>query len=304
MPGLLAPFTMDLTNQKVIVGGWRAFAEATGVNKKEPVENFDWIPSESDKFYYNDLRAALDAVEGSREWLKDYVYDKNKEPYPYSCEIGEKVSKAMSGGHSGASGSAILSCYRSALKDWDTFVFKTKEHVGLKAYKEQQIPLWKVRSLLDKCHIWISTEDEEMRVFLQNMLFTECAKLCLTGMHVPEIRATLCYIEKDLTIIQLEDDKKKAEQDHQDLMGSIEFLYEHPIRWFDTPQGCSLRPGHPKNITKRAIAEMEAKFPGYNQHIENVLVAMGSPRKPMASSWDDEGRAAWNGFLKSQKVLA
>jgi len=294
---------MDLSNKKIIVGGWPAFAEATGVNKKEPVENFDWMPSESDKFYYTDMRAALDAVEGSREWLKNYVFDKNKESYPYTCSMAQEVSKAMSDKHSGASGSSMLSHYRSALKDWDTFVLKTKEYVGLREYKQQQIPLWKVKSLLDKCRILLGTEDEEMRDFLEQMLLPECAKLCLSGMDVVEIMAILCFIEGDLEGIELEDNRKKGEEEHKDLMDSIEFLYEHPIRWFDGPSGCSLRPVHPTYITQRAIAEMEAKCPGYIKHIENVLFAMGSPRKPKVSSWNEAGREEWASFLRAKKVI-
>ena len=292
---------MDLTNKKIIIGGWPAFAKANGVNNKEPLENFDWMPSESDKFYYTDLRKVLDSVEGSREWLKNYVAEKKK--MSYSCDMGQKVLLAMDRSHSGASSSSLLSYYRYALKEWDTFVLKTKERVALKAYKEQQIPLWKVRSLIDKCKIWFDTDEQEMRSFLEKMLLTECAKLCLAGMDMPDIRATLLFIEKDLEAIQLEDNKKMAEEEHHCLMGCIEFLYEAPIRWFDTPSGCSLKPVHPTNITKRAIAEMEAKFPGYDKHIENVLVAMGSPRKPKVDYWTKEGAAVWNAFLKAQKVI-
>lgn len=300
---------MDISNKKIIVGGWPAFAEATGVNKKEPMENFDWIPSESDKFYYNDMRAALDSVEGSRAWLKDYVFDKKRESYPYNSEIGQKLIQAMSKKHSGASCSAIITYYKAALNDWDTFVFKTKKYQGRKEFKEQQIPLWKVRSLMDKCHVWLINDDKEMRPFLEEKLFTECAKLCLAGMGVVEIRATLVFIERDLMEIQLEEEKQKAEVEHTDLMGSIEFLYENPIRWFDTPSGCSLRPVHPTRITKRAMAEMEAKFPGYDKHIENVLVAMGSPRKPSYGGgaggiFSKQGRETWDTFLRQQKVIA
>jgi hypothetical protein len=298
------PSTMELTNKKIIVGGWPAFAEASGVNKKEPVENFDWMPSESDKFYYTDMRAALDAVEGAREWLKNYTFDKNKESYPYTCSMAQQVSKRMSQMHSGASGSCILSSYRHALKDWDTFVLKTKESVGLRAYKNQQVPLWKIRQIIDDCRTWISTGDLSEKKEIAEKILADCASLCLTGMEIPEIRSSLLLLEIDLNIIILEDHKKRVEEKHNDLMGSIEFLYEQPIRWFDGPSGCSLSPVHPTFITKRAMDEMEAKFPGYDKHIENVLVAMGSPRKPKVSAWSKEGYGEWTSFLKGQKVIA
>jgi hypothetical protein len=300
---------MDLSNKKIIVGGWPAFAEANGVNKKEPVETFDWIPFESDKFYYNDMRAALDLVEGSREWLKAYTFDKAKEKHAFSSEIANNLIQAMWDGHSGSSGASMMWNYKRALNDWDHFVFKTKEYEGLRSFKCQQIPMWKVKSLQDKCNIWLSTEEESMKDFLGNILLEECAKLCLAGMDVPEIMATLMFIERDLLEIQANDEKKKAEERHCDLMESLEFLYEHPIRWFDTPSGCTLMPRHPTQITRRAIAEMEAKFPGYDKHIENVLFAMGSPRKPSYGDgaggiFSKEGRAIWDDFLRRQKVIA
>jgi len=299
---------MDLSNNKIIVGGWPAFAEANGVNKKEPAETFEWMPSESDKFYYNDMRNALDLVEGSREWLKAYTFDKAKEKYAFSSEIASNLIKAMSAGHSGGSGSCMLWNYKRALNDWDQFVFKTKEYEGLRSFKSQQIPLWKVKSLLAKCQTWLSTEEESMKDFLGNILLEECAKLCLAGMDVPEIMATLLYIQGDLEEIEIADKQKIAEKKHADLMDCIEFLYEHPIRWFDTPSGCTLLPCHPSRITARAITEMEAKFPGYDKHIENVLVAMGSPRKPAYNNeaggiFSKEGRETWESFLKQQRVI-
>jgi hypothetical protein len=300
---------MDLSNKKIIVGGWPAFAEASGVNEKEPVETFDWIPSESDKFFYNDMRTALDSVEGSREWLKAYVFDEARDSFPYNTEIGRKIVEAMSNHHSGASASCILVNYSAALKDWDTFVLKIKVYQGKKEFKRQQVPYEVVTSILDLCKAWLSHEGPSPRdQGIQDEIFMRCAMLGLSG-KVTEIRSILLAIQKDYEELIAEEKRVYEEEKHGALMESIKFLYKVPIRWFDTPSGCTLMPSHPTRITRRAMAEMETLFPGYDKHIENVLVAMGSPKKPSYTNgaggiFSNEGREVWEEFLRQQKVIA
>lgn len=300
---------MDLSNKKIIIGGWPVFAEAIGVNKKEPVENFGWMPSESDKMAYEDLRAALDKVEGSREWLKNYT--KKNDEYLFHDEIGSKVSKAVTSDHSAASFTGLMWCYKRALNDWDNFVFKAKEYQGLREFKAQQVPLWKIRNILSDCNEWLAAQgrdDTEKVDALKTKIITDCASLCITGMHVLEIRLNLLELQDDLEEINYQEEMKKAEDRHLDLMGSIEFLYKNPIRWFDTPSGCSLNPCHPTHITKRAMTEMEGKFPGYKKHIENVLLAMESPRKPAYNNgtggiFSKAGYHVWDNFLREEDVM-
>jgi hypothetical protein len=296
---------MALSNKRIIIGGWKAFAEEAGVNKKEPMENFDWLPSEEDKMYYNDMRAALDKVEGSRDFVKNYVYVKGT--LPFGGTIGNALANASSVGHSGASASSILWSYQNALKDWDNFVFKTKEYKGLREYKSLQVPIWQVENLLMDCHAWIVDSDWHPAdaAELEKTIKLECAKLCLTG-TVREIKAILTEILEDLNAIELNENIKKNERQHTELLESLEFLYENPIRWFDTPSGCTLSPRHPTYITEKAMTDMEKKTPGYKKHIENVLVAMGSPRKPSYTDhgiFSVKGTEMWNAFLKEQKVI-
>jgi hypothetical protein len=269
---------MDQSNKRIIVGGWKAFAEEVGVNKKEPVENFDWIPSEEDKMYYNDMRIALDTVEGSRDFVKNYVYVKGT--LSFGGPIGNALAKASSVGHSGASASAILWSYQNALKDWDTFVFKTKEHESLREYKKQQVPIWQVENLLMECNACISDTHWHPAdaAELEEKIKLECAKLCFTG-TIREIKIVLEEILNDLNTIQHNEDIKRANQQHNDLLESLEFLYEHPTRWFDTPDGCRLSPIHPNYISEISMADMEDKFPGYKKHIENILASMDSRKK-------------------------
>jgi hypothetical protein len=85
---------------------------------------------------------------------------------------------------------------------------------------------------------------------------------------------TLTPIKADLESFDQEEMKRREMDNHQNLIGCLEFLYEHPARWFDSSHGCNLMPGHPSNITPRAMDEMEAKYPGYKYHIAIVLSAM------------------------------
>ena len=295
---------MAFQSKKIIVGGWPAFAEQNGVHKKEPMETFDWIPSESDKFYYNDLRAALDKVEGSREWLKTYEYDEERDTYPFNSEIGCQLIMAMSDKHSGSSGSAMLLNYTMALKNWDSFVLRVKEFHGRREFKQQQIPYDAVNRILSECDEWLAGGrfglDAEK---VENNIFATCAMYGYAG-SVPEIKEVLRQIQMDYDKSRAEEKDKYEEDMHKELMSSIKFLYKNPIRWFDTVNGCYLHPGHPTKITKRAMDEMEVRIPGYKEHIKNVLIAMGSPIKPPVNYWDDSIMLQWQAFLKAHSIIA
>jgi hypothetical protein len=292
---------MDTSNKKIIVGGWPIFAEQTGVNKTEPYENFDWM-DESSKFDYNDCSYALNRFEGSREWLKNYTSKKHS--LSFSCEMGLNISSVMKTAHSGASFASLMWHYQYALNNWDKFVFETKKYKGLREFKHQQIQMWKANILLHECNEWLRAASVEKAQKIQMNILAECEKHSLTGLSVPEIKEVLVVIVADLEAIEAEDRRIQEEEDHRSLMGCLEFLYEVPIRWFDSPSGCSLKPVHPSRITKRAKAEMETKFPGYNDHIRNVLQAMSCSDKPEYYQMSNEKvRNSWEKFLREQEVI-
>jgi hypothetical protein len=293
---------------KIIAGGWPAFAEQTGVNKKEPVETFDWIASETDKFYYSDLCAALNTVEGSREWLKNYEFDEARDAYPFNSDIGRNLSAAMSKNHSGSSGYLTLTNYAMALRDWDSFVLRVKEFHGRMAFKDQQIPIDIVNSILESCNQWILHKDNsEKAKEIERCILLKCAIYGFTS-TVPQIQKVLEQIKNDYDAVQAEDGRRYEEARHKMLIGSLDFLYKNPIRWFDTPSGCTLSPSHPRRISERAMAEMELKHPGYSKHIDNVLLAMGSDRKPeyingAGGIFSSSGSQIWDRFLREEKVI-
>ena len=293
---------MDLSTKKIIIGGWPAFAEQAGVNKKEPFENFDWMDSYS-MSAYNDCNQAMNRFEGSREWLKNYTSEKRC--LPFNCAMGHNISGAMNTGHSGASFSLLMWHYKYALNNWDIFVFNSKQYEGRREFKRQQVPMWKVNHILWDCENWLKEDGvSEKAKALEVTIFTECTRLCLSGLSIPEIKAVLLIILADLEAIEAEDKRQREEEGHRSLMGCLEFLYEHPIRWFDGPSGCALKPVHPNRITKRAMEEMEIKFPGYNNHIERVLQAMSSSCRPQTSNFDAKGQKMWEDFLREQEIIA
>jgi hypothetical protein len=91
---------------------------------------------------------------------------------------------------------------------------------------------------------------------------------------VDEIQRVMTPLVAELDELSKEDAAREAERMHRNLIDSLEFLYEYPIRWFDTPNGCSLSPGHPISITSRAMDEMENKYPGYKNKIELIAMAI------------------------------
>lgn len=293
---------MDLSTKKIIIGGWPAFAEQTGVNKKEPFENFDWMDTYS-MSAYNDCNQAMNRFEGSREWLKNYTSEKRS--LPFHCVMGLNISGAMNTGHSGASFSSLMWHYKYALNNWDKFVFDTKKYEALREFKRQQVPIWKVNDILYQCEKWLNEDGaSEKAKSIEATILIDCAKLCLSGLTVPEIKIVLLVILDDLKAIEAEDKRVREEEEHRSLMGCLEFLYEVPIRWFDSPSGCALKPVHPSRITKRAKAEMETKFPGYNEHIRTVLQAMSCSDKPEYYQMSNEKvRNSWEKFLREQEVI-
>jgi hypothetical protein len=268
-----APATVT-SAQKIIVGGWTAYSEEHGVNKKEPVETFDWLPPPHDAYAYTDLKNALDKVDGAREWLKAYT-KKNRHDYSFSEPIGHQIIPLLTVDHSGASATGLMWDYKRLLNDWDAWVFAKKRYSAMESYKKGQINLYTVDNLLWRCDQWLEQDGQgKQAISAENILKFECSKYNHQFTSVPDLKQILTLIKDDWDVIMEEDRKEYNEGVHHELIESIEFLYEHPSRWFDSPRGCGLSPGHPSRITERAMTEMEAKYPGYKDHITAVLRAM------------------------------
>ena len=196
------------THKKIILGGWRKFAEDAGVNKKEPLENFDWMPSH-DEYYYNDCHDALNKVDGAREWLKAYTWDEHDYSESFYCDMATSIGSQMSGGHTNASFIAIMWSYKAALNDWDAWVYETKNRIALADYKEKQVSLYTLREILRWCYNWykyaanpVSADAAEIALNIQ----TKCSALGLSG-SIPEIQIELESIQGELQLLQALDEQ-------------------------------------------------------------------------------------------------
>ena len=218
----------------------------------EAPETFDWMTDPEMKKYLTDARAGLDSLEGSREWLKNYIAPKGR--LSYFDGIGPAIMRSFGSYHSGASGSFVGWKYKYLLNNWEEFVKKTKLQEARDAYYDRQITWSEVREYARK------TDFTEFRAKYPNNY---------TDDEIVELLLSLSseYYEKHVS-----EQAEEQERRFQDKLGVLEFLYEHPTRWDDYEGGCRLF-GLPSYISERMFVEMEKKIPGYRAHIDAIKEA-------------------------------
>ena len=284
------------TPKKFLLQGWKAFAEERGVNTKEEPETFAWCDS-YDRHYLEDCRAALEKVEGAKEWLKTYTC--GKKDYPFSTGLGPQI--ILDGGHSGASFTGTMWRYKYLLNNWDTYVYEQKKSVAVEAYRAITPPNYVYNRLVANCKLYLTKNSAQIYDLIMGDWSTYSPEAD-AAKTVDEIQRIMTPLAEELTELDKEDKAREAEKVHRDLIGSLEFLYENPSRWFDTMNGCSLVPGHPNRITPRALDEMEEMHPGYKHHIEMVKMAI-----PRLNSYSNTYRNDWSfmsKFMAEQGVVA
>jgi hypothetical protein len=309
----MCPFTMS--TPKILLDGWKGYAEKKDITKTEPMENFDWMDS-SIAYDYNDCRDALGKVDRARDWLKAYT---NTYP-PFSCEMA--VSIPLGSHHSGASAMSIFSSYRYLLNNWDTFVFATKKESALSEYKKK-IPCISVYySIVGNCSAYMNEGASETSPLYEEIL-NELSKYVepetMTSIRemgpkgVPWIHSTLAPLLDELKDIYAAEQKVRDDKKHRELIGCLEFHYKWPVRWFDSKAGSSLCPGHPSTISTKALDDMEVKYPGYRDHIYKVSNAIellrnmcnGFAEAPYTYGMNRAADAVFiDTYMKSQGIVA
>jgi len=210
---------------------------------KESKEDFSWHEQRKE---FENVRQALDKVEGSREWLKNFRGSFHDE------EAAELISHIDLSYHSGASLSIVLRMYQFVLSDWDGWVLAQKTRTLKDEYNAKQI-----------------TWDEVKRVLYYDPISEFKAKYQL-DINLKELIAQLTQIDVeykaayDAEMQRYEDERTKAQ------IGVLEHHYQYPSRWFDSTQGSSLA-GHPSRIEAKHIAEMEKRHPGYQEHLMLII---------------------------------
>ena len=258
-----------MSTRQILPGGWKKFSQDKEVEKKEPMENFDWMQHAYD---YKDCRSALDKVEGSREWLKNYTCEKGMS---FACEMA--MSIPLGGHHSGASATGILWQYKYLLNNWDEFVYMTKRNIALREYRSKVPEMYTFHYIMRDCVEYRKSHSADVRKSILDAL-ERCTSPALmeslSEMTVEQIEEFITPLYNEMKVFEDEDVKREEEKRHRDLMGCLKFHHEHPIRWFDTRDGSTLHPTHPSAITPKAMEEMEAANPGYKVHMAKVVNAM------------------------------
>jgi len=279
----------------ILVGGWTAFSDARGLKKKEAPEDFNWM-SPDQAFFYNDMRAALDATPGSREFLRSL-----KPEDPHRGSIMDSVENKLSPSHSGASSSSLLSCYRAALKDWDGWVFACKKDRLLREYKAKQIDFISLNTFY--CHlVYVGTPVSDEEGFKAAM---ERAQVTFSDGEKPvELRwddgaviKMVTTLLEELTVMRDAEEAKWKARRLKEQVEYLEWNLKHPSRWFWS------RDSHPRySIRPDEMAEMERLHPGYRHHIDLVCDHLNRLGLRAGWTWSKENSELLDTRLKELKI--
>ena len=122
---------------------WSVYSANLPLDVKEPVENFDWLPEE-EKRWFGDVKQALDAVPGSREWLVNEKIGRYQDAI-FITIFNHLKHKDL---HSGGSVTALFRSYANCLKDWNFWVRATKTRMERQKYERRQLPFHEVFALI------------------------------------------------------------------------------------------------------------------------------------------------------------
>lgn len=278
--------------------------------KKEPMEDFSWMARQestfnglswtiSNPFDYEDCRDALDRVEDSREYLKNYVAKEEGEGFNFSDPIGEKIR--LGDHHSGASYFSMLWMYKKLLNDWDGWVLAQKEWRAFQEYKKVQVVPGIITNLYYSAKEFLEGNRGRVPIVESELLATAAAH-GLNG-SIEEIYPILAHLfTEHMARLALEAEQARKYA-HQELIGGLKFKYMHPVRWFDTPWGSSISPTTPHYITEEAFVEMEGIYPGYRAHIQRVQSAMRQFSLPSGiTRYSRAGEEYTNDFLMRHQI--
>jgi len=276
-----------MSEKKVYIGGWKQFREDYGATRKEEMEDFSWMGvqtigicmnlwsseprpatfgDDSNRIYYEDCRDALARIEGAKEWLKDYV--KPEKGDSFDDAIGNQIH--LHSGHSGCSYYSILWSYKYLLNNWDDWVLKQKERDAMTHYRRMRVEPYAIAHLVGDIDQILKGVPPSCVYKSQEHILRRADAIGLEGKSIQEIHDICLQIMEENKEIRAKEEAEQNERQHQDLIGGLVFKYQNPSRWFDTVRGSTLFPVDPSYITQRAYVEMEAKYPGYRSHIQDI----------------------------------
>ena len=273
------------TQKTILLGGWKAFSETRGLAKKEDPETFGWI-AKDDAFWYEDMRAALDATPGSREFLRSLKPEESSRG-----PLVDTLQDKMSSSHSGASSSCLMGAYRGALKDWDGWVFATKRDKLMREYKEKQIDFISLMCFHNDL-VYIQkpvADDEGFKAAMEKakVTFSDGEKPVEVAWDGGAALRTVVTLLDELSEMRKEDQAKWAARRLKENVEYLEWNLKHPSRWFWT------KDRHPRySIREDEMAEMERLHPGYRRHMDLVCDNINHMGIRAQVPWSPENAAA------------
>ena len=281
------------TSTKILIGGWSAYSQAMSLDKKETPEDFSWM-SDDDNFFYTDMRAALDATPGSREFLSSLQPDDS-----HRGSISNAIQDKMSPFHSGASSSALVGSYRAAIRDWDAWVLATKRNIIMRKYKTEQIDFYSLIAFFNVLKSSISSEEKyEEALQTRSITFSDGEKPVAVSWQNGDALAILSTILAEQRMQKAEEDKQFRKRRFQERIEYREFNFKVPCRWFwpgeSDPQ---------YSITPEEMAEMEKSHPGYRGHIDLICRHLHRFGHRAGWKWDSEINTRLNASLVEVGII-
>jgi len=280
-------------SKKILIGGWTAYSQAMSLDKKEDPEDFAWM-SDDDKFFYTDMRAALDATPGSREFLRS-IQPEDSHRVPISDAIQDKMSPL----HRGASSSALVGSYRAALRDWDAWVFSTKRSTIMRKYKAEQMDFYSLIAFFNVLKFSVSSEEKYQEALqTRSITFSDGENPVAVSWENGDALAILSTILAEQQAQKAEEDEQWRKRRFQQGIEYLEFNFKAPCRWFWSGES------HPQySITQEEMAEMEKRHPGYRTHIDLVCRHLHSFGHRAGWKWDSEMNTRLNASLMEVGII-
>jgi len=225
------------------------FKVANGVNGKEEPETFQWM-NEGNRGDYEMAKVALDNLEGSREWLKNYTFDENSDSMPFSSGLGLRLLGNFGDHHSGSTATSLAWNYKAALNDWNKFVYESKEYELRSLYKAHQLTM----------------------ADIDTYCFDELKEMFKIPYDYQTSKGMISALKAEILAEDVALKEKAKAKEIEDKISVLKHHYAFPDRWFDGPGGSSLF-GSPEDIRRDILDKMTMIYSDYPQHIQQVLDA-------------------------------
>jgi hypothetical protein len=236
---------------------WNIYKNDFHLDVEEPFETFDWLPNADMRSYYEEARAGLDSIPGSREWLKAYTCP--EECMPFFDEMGRRIMCSFGDRHSGSSATILAWNYKRLLNDWRTFVIDTKTYYAKQLYDELQFEVSDIYPVImgqENYDDFRSRRAPEYDVVTVRMMVNDL------------------YLEYQERTAASFARKEKEEFDGR--ISVLKHHYKYPTRWRDSSKGSYLF-GLPSNISEKMFVAMEQIYPDYRQHIAAIAGKIDHP---------------------------